>query len=66
MNTNLHETGHLEDVELVLDINYMGNFHVSIDADMVLGKKGFLSIKGTFKATQNIQMKSILNIEFLF
>lgn len=46
MNTNLHETGHLEDVELVLDINYLGNFHVSIDADMVLGKKGFLSIKG--------------------
>lgn len=54
MNADLHDTeGHLENVELVLDIHYRGNFHVSIDADMVLGKKGFLSIKGglTFAMT---------------
>lgn len=42
----MHDTeGHLENVELLLDLAYQGNFHLSIDADMVLGKKGFLSIK---------------------
>lgn len=47
MNADLHDTeGHLENVELVLDIQYDGNFHLSIDADMLLGKKGFLSIRG--------------------
>lgn len=46
LNADLHETeGHLENVELLLDLDYRGNFHLSIDADMVLGKKGFLSIK---------------------
>lgn len=47
LNSELHDTeGHLENVELQLDLDYRGNFHLSIDADMVLGKKGFLSIKG--------------------
>lgn len=46
LNTDLHEEGHLDLVELLLDIDYRGNFHMSIDADMVLGKKGSLSIKG--------------------
>lgn len=47
MNAELHDNeGHLEDVELLLDLDYRGNFHLSIDADMVLGKKGALSIKG--------------------
>ncbi|XP_055295198.1 PDZ domain-containing protein 8 [Sitodiplosis mosellana] len=46
LNADLHDTeGHLENVELLLDLDYRGNFHLSIDADMVLGKKGFLSIK---------------------
>lgn len=50
LNADLHDTeGHLENVELLLDLDYHGNFHLSIDADMVLGKKGFLSIKGTAK-----------------
>lgn len=47
LNADLHDTeGHLENVELLLDLDYRGNFHLSIDADMVLGKKAFLSIKG--------------------
>lgn len=49
VNTDLHENGHLDGVELLLDIDYRGNFHISIDADMVLGKKGSLSIKGNKK-----------------
>lgn len=50
LNADLHDTeGHLENIELLLDLDYHGNFHLSIDADMVLGKKGFLSIKGTAK-----------------
>lgn len=47
LDAELHDTeGHLENVELELSLEYRGNFHLSIDADMVLGKKGFLSIKG--------------------
>lgn len=47
LNADLHDTeGHIENLEVVLDIHYQGNFRMSIDADMVLGKKGFLSVKG--------------------
>lgn len=53
LNADLHDTeGHLENVELLLDLDYRGNFHLSIDADMVLGKKGFLSIKGIYLLIQ--------------
>lgn len=46
-NAELHPTeGHLERIDLLLDVFYSGNFKISIDADMVLGKKGFLSVKG--------------------
>lgn len=46
-NADLHDTeGHIESLDLLLDIHYKGNFKISIDADMVLGKKGFLSVKG--------------------
>lgn len=45
-NAELHETqGHLESLDLLLDFFYEGNFKISIDADMVLGKKGFLSVR---------------------
>lgn len=47
LSADLHDTeGHLENLELVLDLHYNGNFRMAIDADMVLGKKGFLSVKG--------------------
>lgn len=45
-NVELHEQeGHIENLELLLDLQYQGNFRLSIDADMMLGKKGFLSLK---------------------
>lgn len=45
-SADLHDTeGHLESLDLLLDLHYCGNFRLSIDADMVLGKKGFLSVK---------------------
>lgn len=48
LKADLHDTeGHLENVELLLDLDYHGNFHMSVDADMVLGRKGSLSIKGS-------------------
>ena len=52
LNADLHDTeGHLENVELLLDLDYRGNFHLSIDADFaMLNKKGFLSIKGIIHA----------------
>lgn len=46
-NADLHDTeGHMESLELILELQYRGNFRMAIDADMVLGKKGFLSVKG--------------------
>jgi len=36
----------IENLDLLLDINYVGNFTTSIDADMVLGKKGSITLKG--------------------
>lgn len=36
----------IENLDLLLDINYIGNFSTSIDADMVLGKKGSIMLKG--------------------
>ncbi|XP_017126613.1 PDZ domain-containing protein 8 [Drosophila elegans] len=35
----------IENLDLLLDINYVGNFTTSIDADMVLGKKGSITLK---------------------
>ncbi|EDW65732.1 PDZ domain-containing protein 8 isoform X1 [Drosophila virilis] len=37
----------IENLDLLLDINYIGNFSTSIDADMVLGKKGSIMLKVT-------------------
>lgn len=45
-NVDLHDReGHIESVDLLLNLHYQGNFKLSIDADMVLGKKGYLSVK---------------------
>lgn len=53
-NVDLHDTeGHIEGLDLLLDLNYNGNFKISFDADMVLGKKGYLSVKGTREAYKN-------------
>ncbi|XP_023298592.2 PDZ domain-containing protein 8 [Lucilia cuprina] len=45
-NVELDESGErIENLDLLLEIHYMGNFRTSIDADMVLGKKGSLTLK---------------------
>ncbi|XP_065083846.1 PDZ domain-containing protein 8 isoform X2 [Ochlerotatus camptorhynchus] len=45
-NVELHpDEAHIESLDVLLDLHYEGNFRLSIDADMVLGKKGFLSVK---------------------
>lgn len=46
-NVQLDESGErIDNLDLLLEIHYMGNFRTSIDADMVLGKKGSLTLKG--------------------
>lgn len=44
----LHENGegYIENLDLILNLHYEGNFRMAIEADMVLGKKGHLSVKG--------------------
>lgn len=45
-NVELHDDdGHIENLDVMLDLSYRGNFRLAIDADMVLGKKGFLSVR---------------------
>lgn len=38
--------GNIESLDILMDLNYKGDFMLKIDADMVLGKKGSLSLKG--------------------
>ena len=38
--------GHIDTVSLCLDLDYTGNFLLSIDAKMKFGKTAYLSIKG--------------------
>ncbi|XP_050331211.1 PDZ domain-containing protein 8 [Bactrocera neohumeralis] len=41
----LNDTGdRIENLDILLEIHYTGNFRTSIDADMVLGKKGSLTL----------------------
>lgn len=46
--------GNIESLDIVMDLNYKGDFLLKIDADMVLGKKGSLTLKG--KALSSAQM----------
>ncbi|XP_004536777.1 PDZ domain-containing protein 8 [Ceratitis capitata] len=44
-SVDLNDTGDLiENVDILMEIHYTGNFRTSIDADMVLGKKGSLTL----------------------
>jgi PDZ domain-containing protein 8 len=46
-HVDLHETeGHIENLDILMDLHYRGDFLMKIDADMVLGKKGSLSMRG--------------------
>lgn len=38
--------GHIETLNLCLDLDYSGNFLLSVDARMKFGKTAYLSIKG--------------------
>lgn len=40
--------GNIETLTLSLDIDYSGNFQLSVDTKMKFGKTAFLSIKGLF------------------
>lgn len=45
-NVDLHPTeGHIESLDVVMNVQYRGNFKVAIDGHMLLGKKVFLSVK---------------------
>lgn len=49
-NVELHpDEAHIESLDVLLDLHYVGHFRLSIDADMVLGKKGSLSVRGMFQ-----------------
>jgi hypothetical protein len=41
------DTGLLETLDLCLDLHYSGNFQMSIDVKMLLGKTAYLSLQGT-------------------
>lgn len=46
-SAELHPTeGHIENLDILMDLHYKGDFLLKIDADMVLGKKGSLTMKG--------------------
>lgn len=51
-NVSLDETeGHIDTLDLSLDLNYSGNFQLAIDANMVLGKRAYLAVKGIIKTS---------------
>jgi len=53
-NVELHETeGHIENLDILMDLHYQGDFLLKIDADMVLGKKGSLSMRGKLVIFKN-------------
>lgn len=40
------DTGLLETLDLSLDLHYSGNFQLSIDVKMLLGKTAYLALQG--------------------
>ncbi|XP_058823324.1 PDZ domain-containing protein 8 [Topomyia yanbarensis] len=57
-NVELHpDEGHIESLDVLLDLHYEGHFRLSIDADMVLGKKGSLTLKV-------VQVSGIARLQF--
>lgn len=41
--------GHIETLNLCLNLDYSGNFLLSVDAKMKFGKTAYLSIRGSLK-----------------
>lgn len=52
------DTGLLESLDLSLDLHYSGNFQLSIDVRMLLGKTAYMALQGIIK-------KYILKFDFL-
>lgn len=40
------DTGLLESLDLALDLHYSGNFQLSIDVKMLLGKTAYMALQG--------------------
>lgn len=51
------DEGHIDSLDVLLNLSYQGNFKLSIDAAMVLGKKGYLSVRVK-------QITGIVRLEF--
>lgn len=49
------DTGLLETLDLSLDLHYSGNFQMSIDVKMLLGKTAYLALQGKLKKFPKIQ-----------
>lgn len=42
-------TGHIDTLNVSVDLDYTGNFLLSVDAKMKFGKTAYLSIKGIYR-----------------
>lgn len=52
-SAELHPTeGFIENLDILMNLHYKGDFLLKIDADMVLGKKGSLTLRGDCDAFQ--------------
>lgn len=67
-HVDLHEKeGHIENLDILLDLHYKGDFLLKIDADMMLGKKGSLSMKGELNFSLKVGLTiKIIIIAFFF
>lgn len=66
-HVDLHEKeGHIENLDILLDLHYKGDFLLKIDADMMLGKKGSLSMKGELNYSLKVGMSIKNNNNCIF
>lgn len=58
------DTGLLEFLDLALDLHYSGNFQLSIDVKMVLGKTAYMALQGIIHITlkRNKEIDIMLHI----
>lgn len=48
------DTGLLESLDLSLDLHYSGNFQLSIDVKMLLGKTAYMALQGTLLTQKSL------------
>ncbi|GAB6027659.1 hypothetical protein CHUAL_001900 [Chamberlinius hualienensis] len=46
-NVQMHNAGYIQELDVVMDLDYSGGFQLSISADMVLGRSAYLSVRVT-------------------